>query len=159
MRMFKNALSVWRVPSGLPWGQQFFRWILVRCFFTPNQRGSFDIVPMTLTTGMIKTAVILEKKYGYPTMNMNMSNKYPTKNIENNNTMVYGIFCTKRKNHKTYVPWYSHDISLTLLTMYMFMIFHDIQRLYGIPSGKRLHSYGKSPCSMAKSTISMGHFQ
>jgi hypothetical protein len=59
---------------------------------------------MTLTTGMIKTAVILEKKYGYPTMNMNMSNKYPTKNIENNNTMVYGIFCTKRKNHKTYVP-------------------------------------------------------
>ena len=158
MRMFKNALSVWRVPSGLPWGtwgQQFFRWILVGCFFTPNQRGSFDIVPMTFTTGMIKTAVILEKKHGYPTMNMNIPISIQEK-IENK-TMVYGI-----KHHMktiTYVPWYSHDISLKLLTMYMFMIFHDIQRLYGIPSGKRLHSYGKSPCSMAKSTISMGHFQ
>jgi hypothetical protein len=28
-----------------------------------------------------------------------------------------------------------------------------------IPSGKRLHSYGKSPCLMGKSTISMGHVQ
>ena len=27
-----------------------------------------------------------------------------------------------------------------------------------IPSGKRLHNYGKSPCSMGKSTIN-GHFQ
>ena len=27
-----------------------------------------------------------------------------------------------------------------------------------VPSGKRLHSYGKSPCSMGKSTISMAIF-
>ena len=26
-----------------------------------------------------------------------------------------------------------------------------------LPSAKRLHNYGKSPCSMGKSTISMGH--
>jgi hypothetical protein len=26
---------------------------------------------------------------------------------------------------------------------------------YGLPSGKRLHNYGKSPFSMGKSTISM----
>ena len=28
-----------------------------------------------------------------------------------------------------------------------------------LPSGKRLHSYGKSPSLIGKSTISMGHFQ
>jgi len=28
-----------------------------------------------------------------------------------------------------------------------------------IPSGKQPHSYGKSPCLIGKSTISMGHFQ
>ena len=29
---------------------------------------------------------------------------------------------------------------------------------YRIPSGKLLHNYGKSPCSMGKSTISMAIF-
>ena len=28
-----------------------------------------------------------------------------------------------------------------------------------LPSGKRLHNYGKSPCSTGKSTIFYGHFQ
>ena len=28
----------------------------------------------------------------------------------------------------------------------------------GIPSGKRLHNYGKSPCFMGKATISMAIF-
>ena len=31
-------------------------------------------------------------------------------------------------------------------------------RYTGIPSGKRLHNYGKSPCWMGKSTISMAIF-
>ena len=34
-------------------------------------------------------------------------------------------------------------------------VFHRISFL--LPSGKRLHNYGKSACSMGKSTISMGH--
>ena len=36
----------------------------------------------------------------------------------------------------------------------------DHQPDYGklIPSGKRLHNYGKSPCLMGKSTISTGSF-
>ena len=29
---------------------------------------------------------------------------------------------------------------------------------YPLPSGKRLHNYGKSPCLMGKSTISMAIF-
>ena len=33
--------------------------------------------------------------------------------------------------------------------------FHPLSH---IPSGKRLHNYGKSPCFMGKLTISMGHF-
>jgi hypothetical protein len=33
------------------------------------------------------------------------------------------------------------------------------QHIFYIPSGKRLHNYGKSPFLMGKSTISMGHFQ
>ena len=31
----------------------------------------------------------------------------------------------------------------------------ETAQIYRLPSGKRLHNYGKSPCLMGKSTISM----
>ena len=34
-----------------------------------------------------------------------------------------------------------------------------VKRTSKLPSGQRLHSYGKSSLLMGKSTISMGHFQ
>ena len=64
----------------------------------------------------------------------------------------------------SYYPHITFSLHITLsifgtpLKKKMFMVvFHLQQKTKGLPSGKRLHNYGKSPFPICKSTISVAN--
>ena len=55
------------------------------------------------------------------------------------------------------ILWWDDHSPYTMLSR-IFLLRQQNVTAYVIPSGKLLHSYGKSPCLMGKSTISMAIF-